>query len=166
MSNEKKKKRLAYLYWKQICLYKRNTDVFSAVRKAIFWVYQRKNKNKEEKEMAKKENIIRSVNEALRIGEAAIITTMGDSEYRTSPVERIWRNADGSVSQIETKHTIYKIKNVILVNGCDMGSLKVGQSATVFCQNGDIVQTSPVENYRVSSKVVYIETDHTIYKNL
>lgn len=116
--------------------------------------------------MAKKENIIRSVNEALRIGEAAIITTMGDSEYRTSPVERIWRNADGSVSQIETKHTIYKIKNVILVNGCDMGSLKIGQSAMVFCQNGDIVQTSPVENYRVNSKVVYIETDHTIYKNL
>lgn len=115
--------------------------------------------------MAKKINLARSV-EMLELGKAAIITTMGGSQYRTSPVVQILRNADDSVSQIETQHTIYKIKKVILVNGCDMGSLKIGQSAMVFCENGDIVQTSPVEGYRVSSKLIYIETDHTIYKNL
>ena len=120
--------------------------------------------------MAKKINLARSI-EGIdgvmpEIGKAAIITTMGGSKYRTSPVEQILKNADGSVSQIETIHTIYQIKNVVLVTGCDMGSLKIGQSAMVFCENGDIIQTSPVESYRVSSKLVYIETGHTIYKNL
>lgn len=115
--------------------------------------------------MAKKINLARSV-EMLEIGKAAIITTMGGNQYRTSPVEQILRNVDGSVSQIETMHTIYKFKKVVLVTGCDMGSLKIGQSAMVFCENGDIIQTSPVESYKVSSKLVYIETEHTIYKNL
>ena len=116
----------------------------------------------------KKINLVRSIvdADALVEGKRAVVITMGGQDLRTSPVEKIYTGNNGQVYQIETRNTIYQIKKIIMVRGCDMGSLAVGKSATVFCSTGSILKTSPVLAYNVSSNVVYIETEHSIYKNL
>ena len=115
----------------------------------------------------KKINLVRGIVDAdvLVEGNRAIVITMGGQNLRTSPVEKIYTN-NGQVYQIETRNTIYQVKKVIIVRGCDMGSLKIGKSATVFCNDSRILKTSPVLAYNVSSSVVYIETEHSIYTNL
>jgi hypothetical protein len=50
----------------------------------------------------------------------------------------------------------------VIIDGCDMGSLQIGERAKVFV-NGQVLLTSAVVNKVVAGGHVYIETKNTIY---
>ena len=55
-----------------------------------------------------------------------------------------------------------KEKRKIVINGCDTGSVRIGEKALVII-NGKLAKTSTVVSAMVSSKRVYIETKNSIY---
>ena len=52
------------------------------------------------------------------------------------------------------------------IRGCDVGSLKVGQPAVIYSEEGQILKTSPVVSYIKAGGVVIIETKNTVYKTV
>lgn len=114
----------------------------------------------------KKNKTITGVDEStLEIGRRCLITAMGGKKYRTSPVEKVWKsNRTGMVSLIETQHTIYQIKPLVMVKSCISTNLKVGKSARLLDMNSNLLRTSPVVNCIVDRDGVRIETKHTFYQ--
>ena len=50
----------------------------------------------------------------------------------------------------------------IIIDGCDMGSLRIGERAKVFV-NGQVLLTSAVVSTVVAGGHIYIETQNSIY---
>lgn len=115
--------------------------------------------------MKKNKSIIGVDKSTLEIGKRCLITAMGGKKYRTSPVEKVWKNYHtGKVSLIETQHTIYQIKPLIFVKGCILKDLNVGKRVRLLDMDSCVLRTSPVVSYTADKNGVCIETEHTFYQ--
>lgn len=56
-------------------------------------------------------------------------------------------------------------KETVRIQGADLGTLKVGQSANLILPNGNMITTSPVVAHCIRGGVVWVETQNRYYTN-